>query len=35
MGVMRDKLEDYSKREVLNLVNTLGLNKVNINIEIK
>ena len=35
MGVMRDKLEDYSKREVLNLVNTLGLNKININIEIK
>ena len=34
-GTMRDKLEESARREVRDLVNTLGLNRVNVKINIK
>jgi hypothetical protein len=34
-GTMRDKLEENGRREVRDLVNTLGLNKTNVKINIK
>lgn len=34
-GVMRDKLEDYAKKEVKGLIDSLGLNQTNIKINIK
>ncbi len=34
-GAMRDKLEESARREVRDLVNTLGLNRVNVKINIK
>jgi hypothetical protein len=34
-GAMRDKLEEYAKKEVMSLINTLGLNRTDVKIEIK
>lgn len=34
-GTMRDKLEENTRREVRDLINTLGLNKTNVKINIK
>lgn len=34
-GTMRDKLEENARREVRDLINTLGLNKTNVKINIK
>ena len=34
-GTMRDKLEEYARKEVVNLINTLGLNRTDVKIEIK
>lgn len=34
-GTMRDKLEENARREVRDLINTLGLNSVNVKINIK
>ena len=34
-GVMRDKLEDYAKREVRSLIDSLGLNRTDVKINIK